>query len=451
MIPFKPLKPLLLSLIFFTALSGVVTGQENPEQWTIQECVDYAIKNNIDLKQSGLDVRASQVELTRSRADLFPTLNAQSRYSHNVGRTADQTTYQIVDDKFSSQSINLGSSITLFNGLRKINTIKQNKIDHQISTLNYEATRNDVVLNLINYYINILFNQELLDNALLRLETSKLQVERTAKLVEAGSLARASLLELQAQKAGDELEVVNARNQLELSRLNLKQAMQLPIDQEFEIVVPDLPEPDEAPYPEEVDFVYKEALLTQPQIESAELQIESAEYGISIAKGNRLPSISGNLFIGSQYSSVFPLDAYSSYWEQIDFNLNRGFAISLDIPIFNGWQVKSAVSQAKINQENAELMAISAKNELRQIIEQSYLDVVAAAKSYAASKEQVRSLQEAFRSTETRFNLGVINAVDYNLTKQNLAVAESELTRAKYDYIFKTKILDFFQGKPITF
>lgn len=457
MVHLKSVRFLLLLLFIFMA--GVVQAQESNE-WTLQECVDYAIKNNIQVKQSGLDVQASQVELQRSKADLFPTLNGQTEFSYSLGRSIEPSSNLIIDESFRAQTMSIGSNVTIFNGFQKQNTIKKSKVDEQVSNMNYEVTKNDVILNVVGAYTTILFNQELLANARLRVETTLLQVERTEKLVNAGTLARSSLLELQAQQATDELAVVNAENQLETSRLNLRQLMQLPWDQNIEIVVPEFPDPDEVIYAESVGDIYKAAVLTQPIIKSTELQVESAEYNVQIAKGNRYPSITGSAYVGSRYSSALkflpdPLPGdpnnvkESTYMDQLDFNLNRGLAIGVNIPIFNGWQVKSAVSNAKINYESAKLNAINAKNELRQIIEQAYLDVVSAAKSYAASKEQVRSLQEAFRSNETRFNLGAINAVEYNLTKQNLDVAESDLIRAKYDYILKTKLLDFYQGKTI--
>lgn len=263
--------------------------------------------------------------------------------------------------------------------------------------------------------------------------------------------------------------------------------MQLPAQEEMDIVVPEVESPDEGGMIAPLSEIYNTAVALQPDVKAAEARVESAEYDVAIAQGSRSPSISASGFLGTAYSSVaddmLPKEGSSfteiempvgylasdptqtvvstrsipteytenTYWNQLDFNLRRGVSIDMNIPIFNGWQTKSAVSRAKINKEMAAMDVVNTKNVLRQNIEQAYLDVQAAQQRYAATKKQVEALQEAFRVNEQKFNLGVINALDYNLAKTNLNVAESEMIQSKYDYVFKTKILDFYQGKPLSF
>lgn len=481
-----------LQILCVFLLSSLTVKAQNdfhpsPSVWTLQECVEYAVKNNIQVKQGGLNVEIDKVNLTQSKANLMPNLNGNTNYSYNVGRSVNPFTNIIVDQPVSAHNASLSSSVTLFNGFQKTNTIKRNKLVLEASKYNYQDIQNDIILQVITAYMNILLNNELLENAELRLVTTNMQLERTSKLVEAGSLPESNVLEIQAQKANDELEIINAQNNIAISKLNLKQLLQLPASEAMEIIVPDVDTPDDGAYPETLSAIYNTAVAVQPDVKAAEARVESATYDVSIAEGNRYPSISASGFLGTSYSSVaddmLPKEGSpftevertvgylagdpsqtvvtsqsvpteyteNTYWNQLDFNLRRGVQIEMSIPIFNGWQTKAAVSRAKINREIAEFDAVNTKNALRQNIEQVYLDVQAAQKRYAATKKQVQALQEAFRVNEQRFNLGAINALDYNLAKTNLNVAESDLIQSKYDFVFKTKILDFYQGKPLSF
>ncbi len=480
-------------LLAFTHLCFAQERQDNKEEdnlfrRTLLECIDYAIKNNVGIRQSELGVVSSQVAINQAKADLLPSVNGSASYNYNLGRSVNPFTNQYEENPVSSQSYGLSSNLTLFNGLQKLNTIKRNRSDLAISQYNLEDTKNTITLNVISAYTQILFNTELLESARLRTGTTDLQLARTQKLVAAGSLPEANVLPLQAQKATDELEIINAENNLAISKLQLKQLLQIPADRTLEIVIPELDVPEEAEIVVDAQDIYETAVQEQPAIKSAEARILSSQYDVAIAKGNRYPnlSISGGVF--SSYSSVapniipkpgaenvtqlietggfvkgnpdmvivqpqtLPVEFQeNTYFNQLDFNLRKFVGINLNIPIFNNLQVASAVSNAEIQMENARYDAINAKNQLRQTIEQAYLDAKAAAKSYAATDRQVTSLREAFRSTETRFNLGGVNAVEFSQAKADLNTAESDLIRAKYDYIFSLKLLDFYQGKPIDF
>ncbi len=478
-------------LLLFVALvtCTIAKGQsgEQIKAWSLQECVEYAVRNNIQVKQGQLNTKVDEVILSQSKANLLPNLNGNTSYSHNVGRSVNPFTNIIVDQPVSSHNVSLSSSVTLFNGFQKTNTIKRNKVLLNASQYTAEDIQNDVTLQVITAYMNILLNNELLENAELRLVTTDMQLERTSKLVRAGSLPESNILEIQAQRANDELDIINAKNNIAIATLNLKQLMQLPAQEEMDIVVPEVETPDEGGLVESLSEIYSTAVALQPDVKAAEARAEGAEYDVVIAQGNRMPSISASGFLGTAYSSVaddqlpkegsaftdievpvgylagdpnqkvvstrsIPVEyTENTYWNQLDFNLRRGVSIDMNIPIFNGWQTKSAVSRAKINSEVAALDVVNTKNVLRQNIEQAYLDVQAAQQRYAATKKQVEALQEAFRVNEQKFNLGVINALDFNLAKTNLNVAESDMIQSKYDYVFKTKILDFYQGKPLSF
>lgn len=494
---FYLLSILLCLLSAFSLHAQEASSDDVPMELTLQECIDYAIRNNISVRQSKLNVVADQVALRQSKADLWPSLNGSTSFSHNVGRTINQFNNEYVDQPVSQQSVGVSTEVVLFNSFRKLKTIKLNKNNVEISQLDLKATENDITLQVINAYTLILFNMELLETNQIQLQTRELQLSRTRKLVQAGSLPAADALQLEAQLASDELAVVNAENDLALARLQLKQILQIPYEQSLEIVVPEVDVPSEDVLPASADIVYQEAVNTLPFIQSADRQIISAQYNVSIAKTGYYPSLSLSAGLFSQYSSIAPPQipvsgtdnvvqvlptgdflvapdgiagipagtkipvfteteipstfTENTYFNQLDFNLRRFVSLNLSIPIFNNWQVNTNVANARVALDRAELDAVNQRTQLRQTIEQAYLDAKSAAKSYFANQRQVASLQQAFRNTEIRYQAGGIDAVDYNQAKNELNTAESNLVRSKYDYIFSLKVLDFYQGKPLDF
>ncbi len=497
----KGLQPLvILLLIFFYATNGLAQSVETTDTLvlSLQESIDRAIKNNVSVKQTELQVVGTQVALRQSRADLLPSLNASTGVSYNVGRSINQFTNEYVDQPVRQQNMGINTQLTLFNGLQRLNTIKQNKVNLEGSQFDLEASKDMVSLNVIQAYTQILFNLEFLENAQFISQTSGLQLQRTKSLVAAGSLPRADQLQAEAQQANDELTIVNAENDLELAYLNLKQLLQLPESQPIDIVIPELPEPSEFTLPESAASVYEQTVEQWANLQSAELQVESARYGLSVARGGYYPTLSLSAGLFSQYSSIAPPQipkagtenitrtvptgdflivpegfvpdqpdltrvpvwtetdipsefTDNTYLNQLDFNLRRFVSIDLNIPIFNNWRVRSNVANAQINLESNRLEVINQSNQLRQNIEQAYLDAKAAAKSYDANERRVAALQEAFRSTDTRYQVGAIDVVDFNQAKNDLSAAESDLIRARYNYIFNLKVLDFYQGKPLDF
>jgi len=491
-----------LTLLLFTFLAAPAFSQTRTNDdvmvLTLQESINRAIKNNISVRQTELQVLSNQVALTQSKADFAPSLNANTSVSYSVGRTINQFSNEYVDRPVQQQNMGLTTNLPLFTGLQRLNTLKQNRVDLQGSQFDLEASKDQVTLNVIQAYTQILFNLELLETAELQRQTTELQLQRTDKLVEAGSLPVANRLQLEAQLASDDLNVVNAENDLELARLNLKQLMQLPESQPIEIVIPELPDPSLDILPPSATAVYDAAVQQWASIRGTALQVESARYGLAVAKGGHYPSISLSAGIFSQYSSIAPDQipragtenitqviptgnflevpgglipdvpggtripvltetqipnefTENTYLNQLDFNFRRFVSIDMRIPIFNNWQVRSGVANARLNLESARLEEINQQNQLRQTIEQRYLDARVQAKSYTANLQRVASLEEAFRNTETRYRIGAIDAVDFNQAQNDLNQAESDLIRAKYNYIFSLKVLDFYQGNLLEF
>jgi len=444
------------------------------------------LENNLQVKQSGLDVESAEINLFGSKTSILPNLNGNLGLNTSTGRSIDPFTNTIIDRGINSQNAGLNASLPLFDGLQRYNSIKRDQYGQLAAEKDLESVQNDVTLNVVTFYTNILFNKELLETAKLRLLTTESQENRIEKQVEIGALAQADLLQIKQQKANDELEVVRAQNNLDLSYLQLKQALQIPADQPFDIEIPDLPEPNPEDLMESSSNVYQYALQNQPVIKAAEYRKESAMRGVGVARSGYYPSLSLNAGISTNYSNAaaeqFPVlgsenttitrpigvventgqvvitqqevpseFTENTYWNQLDFNQRRFLGLSLNIPIFNRFQVKNNVQQSIINHKRTEYQLTSAKNQLQQTIEQAYLDVKAAAKSYEALNNSFEASELSFRNAEQRLELGATDAVEFTQIKNDFERVKSDLIRAKYDYIFKLKVLDFYQGKPLNF
>ncbi|PID92007.1 MAG: hypothetical protein CSA96_05420 [Bacteroidetes bacterium] len=449
--------------------------------WSLDDCIGYAMENNIQIKQSVLNTEYNENLLKASKLGQIPNLNANSNYSYSWGRALDQTTYQFTNDQhINSVNMGISASVTLFNGLRVRNTILQNQLNLMASYQDVEKIKNDISLNIAAAYLNILFNKELIGVSRNQLEITGQQVDRTRKMVDAGKLAEGSFLEIQAQYASEELNLVNAENQLAISLLNLQQLLDLPVDSSFDISTPELIDPDKQPLSYSPGEVYLSAEQSMPEIKSAELSKESSEKGLLIAKGNRYPRLSLSANYNTGYSDIrqqvvdpgsavqlpigttaggeqvfsYPqqLPVYGKYpfMEQIRDNTSIGLGLGLTIPIFNGWQVNTDIKNARIALQNAELELQSRKRSLYATIQQAHADALAAQKKFMATQKALESMEESFKYTEKKFEVGMVNAVDFNTSKNQLTATQSDLLQAKYDYIFKTNILNFYRGKPIT-
>jgi len=466
---------ILTTLIFFTA--GNIYTQQS---WSLEDCIQYAMENNIQIKQSVLNTEYNENLLKQSKLSQIPNLNANTNYTYSWGRALDQTTYQFTEDQeINSLSMGVTSSMNLFNGFQTRNTILQNELDLMASYEDVEKIKNDISLNIAAAYLSILFNKELLSVARSQLEITGQQVDRTRKMVDAGSLARGSYLEIQAQYAAEELNLINAENQLALSLLNLQQILDLPVDTAFDVSVPELPDPGDEMIVIDANQVYLIAEQEMPEIRSAELSVESSEKGLSVAESGRYPSLRLSANYSSGYSDIrqkvvevnttqvpvgettggemvlsYPTEVpvYGTYpfFEQVRDNTSAGVGLGLSIPIFNGWQVNTNVASARIALENARLELQNRRNTLYADVQQSYADAVAALKKFTASEQALISMEESFKYTEKKFEVGLVNTVDYNTSKNQLTATQSDLLQAKYDFIFKTKILNFYKGEPIT-
>jgi outer membrane protein len=458
------MKQKLLLVAFFAATSlSFGQGSQGPttaKTWTLMECIEHAYKNNIQVKQTELNVMTDQLNLRQSQYNRLPNLTASTSISNSVGRSIDPFTNLIVNQDVNSQNYSANTSVTLFNGFGQVNTVQQNKADLEKSKYDLEDAKNTTALNISSYYLNILLAQEQLKNTQLSMETSRLQVERTQKQVNAGALPTQNLLQIKQQYANDEVLMIQAENNLDLARLTLKQALQLPASEQMEIVIPAIDEPSEDFLLLQMEDIFENS-QGLPVVKSAEAQVLSFRHGVSVARSGRYPTLSLNGGFNTNYSSAAP-DVFpdpssptgfkeNTYFNQLDFNQRRFVSLQLNIPIFNRFSTNTNIGLAKIQWENSKFIERNVKNQLRQNVEQSFYNARAALKTYQATKGQVQALQESFRNATQRNELGAINPFEYNQTKNDYTRAQNELIRSKYDYIFKVKVLDFYQGKPLGF
>lgn len=479
----KSILPVILAFFVSVAISA-------QEKWDLQKCIDYALENNLSIQQSSLNIERAEIGLTQSKFSLLPNLNAQATHGYNFGQRIDPFTNQFATERVQSNNFFMSSNLDLFNGFSKVNAVKRSEADVKASRYDLETIRNDISLQLCLAYLQILRNRENAAIAREQLNLTESQVTRTQTLVDAGQLSKGFLYDIQAQLAQEELNLVNAENGTDLAILNLTQIMQLTPQEaaDFEIVTPDLSDEGKELLDQSAMDIYIRAKQEMPQMQAAELRKQFAEYDLKVAGGNLYPSLSLSGSIGSGYSganrvlvgegtnlgqvpigeahvqgSTIPVVSIQeqtvytdgdyktkSFADQLSDNFNQNIQLNLVIPIFNGLSARSNLNRAKINQLDAEIRYSQVSNQLRFDIEQAYADAKAAMNSFMASQKAVFALKESFDNAQIRFDQGVINTVEFNDIKTQYTNAQSSMTNAKFDFVFRTKILDFYLGKPIT-
>lgn len=428
---------LSVALLSFTSIAQ--------ERWDLEACINYAHENNIQVKQAEIDVKIIEGQLKQSKYELLPDLNIYGSERLSYGKTVIPITNELAETRIRSSGYSASSQVDIFRGFQNVNAIRKNNLDFMASNYDLNKIKNDITLGVTNAYLLILFNLENVDIATEQLAVTELQIVRTEKMVMSGSLPKGNLLELEAQSADEEFQLVQAENQVTLSYLNLLQLLQLDGDFDLEIIEPILDTSDLLMEQKSASEIFRTSLIVMPEIRSAELKLESSDKNLSIVKARRSPFLSLGGSIGTGFSDGSP----NSFSNQLNENVYRNFNLSLSIPVFSRFSIQQSIDQARLTRERANYSLALEKNDLRNDVEKAYADAEASIKSFQANKKSVEALELSFEYAEKRFNAGLINSVDYNTNKNNLRRAESQLIRSKYEYIFKRKILDFFQGKPI--
>jgi outer membrane protein len=441
-------KTLIIILTYLLFPTVFIFAQQ--KVWSLEECVRYAIENNIQIKQQTIQTEVQKNSLDLAKLKLLPTVNGSASHDYSFGRALDQNSYLFYNQTVRSDYFYIGGGVTVFSGLQNFNSIRKNKYEVLAGEQDLQNISNNVALNVALAYLQILLNKELVAANENQLNITKQQIEKTRKLVDAGSVAKGNLLQIEAQAAQEELQLINIKNLLETSYLNLTQLLELKSPSGFEIVVPGISVDPNSIISGNIDEIYEIALGTRPEIKSSELRLTASEYDLKIAKGGRSPRISLNSSFNTRYSYINNLPGGNpSFQEQLKNHKNSGIGISMNIPILNGWQVNKNISNSKFNVENSQYSLEGSKKQLYKNIQQAYTDAVAALKKFNVSIKAVTSSEESFRYTEQKFNVGMVTSVDYNASKTLLLNAQSDMSQAKFEYIFKTKVLDFYKGVPL--
>ena len=444
------MKKTLLTILVLSVIISTVFSQET---WTLERCIEYALANNIQVKQQELNVKVNEVNLLQSKMEVLPTININGNHSYSFGLVTNYITNTKESLNTQASSFSISTGMPIFNGFQLTNTRKQNQFDLKASVADVDRVKNNIALTIASLYLQILYQQELVEIAKRQFELSKMQLARTKVLVSAGSLPEGNLYEVEALVASDELQLVNTQNQLNLSYLNLTQLLELKSPEGFQIAKPLIPAVDSVKLMSENPAqIFSTAEVIMPQIQSAKYKLQSSEVGLKIAKGGLLPrlSLGANYNSGAQYRIQDNYDFTGDpFFTQIKNNASKSIGLSLSIPIFNGLSARSRVSTARIGLMNAQLALESERNALYKEIQQAYADAIAAEKKLQASLKSKTASEESFRYTQNKFNVGLVTALDFTSAKNKLAQAETDLLQAKYELIFKTKILEFYKGLPL--
>ncbi|HOK25315.1 MAG TPA: TolC family protein [Bacteroidales bacterium] len=447
-------------VLLFSLISAGLYSQK--KLWTLEECVRYALERNIQVKQQELQTRVQKNALDLAKLKLLPTLAGNATHNYSFGRALDETTYEFTEhENVRTNNFYIGGNLTIFSGLQNYHSIKKYRYELLASEEDLETIKNNIALSVAMGYLQILLNKELVNATESQLLITRQQIDKTRKLVEAGSVAVGNLLQIEAQAAQEELQLVNLKNQLELSYLSLAQLLELETPAGFEIIIPEISIDTGYIVTGTVEDIFQVACKNRPEILSSEMRLRSSEFDLKIAEGARSPRITMSHSFSTGYSdirkkllgidpSTGPIYGKYTFADQIHDNVNYGIGFSLSLPILNGWQINKNISNSKLSIENSRYALDATRKQLYKNIQQAYADAQAALKKYTASIKAVQSAEESFRYSEQRFNVGLVTPVDYNAAKTQLLRAQSELAQSKYEFVFKIKVLDFYKGIPIT-
>ncbi|WP_283639453.1 TolC family protein [Mesonia mobilis] len=433
-------------ITIIAALLGLVfsASAQEGKKWTLRECVEYALENNISVKQSELDLENAKLNKMDAIGNLLPTLNGNASYTTNTGASINPTTNQFENETFSSFTTGASSSLTLFDGLRNIRQLQRAKLSRLASQYQLEKMESDIALAVANSYLQVLLNKANLEAIKSQNEVSQEQLERTQNLVDAGTLPQGDLLEIKATIANEIQQIVVAENNIQISLISLAQLLLIEdyetfqiVDEGYEVISTEIA--DLAP-----QEIIRNAQSSRPEVKIAEKNVELAEKDVEIARGSYYPTLSAFFNYNTRYSDNDFLNR--NFTDQLWQNDGLGYGVRLNVPIFNGLSVRTNVKRNKINLQRTEYQLEQAKLDLESNVYQAYVDAKGAAKSYEAALSALESQELAFEYATDRYEVGLTNAFDFSQSKQRFDNAKINVNQAKYDYIFKLKVLELYFG-----
>ncbi len=434
--------PLLLLLL----AASVATAQEHGP-WSLRDCISYALEHNISLQQQGLQVQQQELQLSTSKGSRLPSVsaNASENFSFGRGLTADNT---YSNTNTTSTGFSLGASVPVYQGSRISNSIRQDELNLKAVTADFERAKENVSMAVAQAYVQILYNMELLDVARNQVAIDSLQVERLTGMLENGKASPAQVAQQRAALGQSRLTATEALNSLKLAVLDITQLLELPSPEGFTIIRPvtDL-EGTILPDPERI---YEDALLEKPAVKAEEFRLDASEYAIKIAKGGYLPSISASGGLGSNYYTMSSAPS-TSFADQMKNNFSQYLGLTLSVPIFNGFQTRNQVRAAELSRKNQMLQLENTRKTLYKEIQQAYYNAVAAREKLLSSKEAEASAKESYDLVTAKYENGKANITEFNEARDAFLRSESDLSRARYEFLYATKLLDFYQGRELDF
>lgn len=465
-------------LLLAAVLGLSFTAHAQKLTWSLEQCIAAARSNNLQVQRTKLNSKMASENLLEAKGSFLPNVNLFGQTNLNFGQTIDPFTNTFATDEVRSDAYGVTASWNIFNGLQNYNRYKSSQFEAMASLYDADKVANDISLQVAGLYLEILMNKEMLSIAQQQIEITQKQLERSQKLFEAGSVARNNLLEVESQLAREELNQVTAENNLELSYLSILLLMRMDTVADFEIIIPSLEEP-EPQLNATADHVYFSALQHLPEVKSAEVRIEGSKHSLSAERGRISPQLLLRGSLGSGYSgkngdpatmyfsgqSVIgataageqvyrPSYSYANskpFTDQVSDNFNQSFGFQLNVPLFNGFSNTAAAGRAKVNYEIQKNQYEQTKYTVNETVKRAFYDARAAGKTYLANKKARESAAKSFEFADKRFEVGMMNAFEYNQIKTSFTQSEAQLTRAKYEYVFRIKVLEFYQGKPLSF
>jgi outer membrane protein len=465
----------------FTLIILVISINYNciaQSRWSLRECIDYALKNNINIEKQEIERAKQKNNYKQSKNNLLPDLSFNGTHYYNIGRSLDQTTYTYVNKDIHTDNFSVNSSVTLFDGLERFHVIERNRLSLKAMVARNKELKNEIALQIASRYLDILFQKEKVQIVDTQLTLTKQEVNRTREMVKAGSVSKDVLLEIKAQRASEKYNLVKAQNSLRMYKLELINLMNIDSVENFSIVKPSAKDVKVTAISRAPKEIYQEA-LNLPRVEVKRVKKNISRQELKEVKSRKYPTLRLNIALGSKYSTKSkqvvnqtPTETTIGYvnndqnlpvisqtfnntygkvpfWDQLDENLNTSFSLELNVPLFNKFRYKNNIENAKLElmKDNKDLEL--AKQDLNEDIRNAYNDAVSAYSEYNSAQQKSISYQKQFSIAKEKFNIGLYNTIEYKKAKNDLTQAQIDVIRAKYRYLFKRQILRFYEGKPI--
>ncbi|MDF0707476.1 MAG: TolC family protein [Bacteroidota bacterium] len=444
------------SITILILLFAVSFSNAQMRKWTLEECVAYAVENNLSVEQFELDLENAKIDKSDALGNLLPSLNGSTSASSNTGFSINPTNNLPTNSTAFNVNAGISSNVTLFDGLRNINRLNRAKMSAIASQYRLDNLKDDIRLNVANAYLQVVSNKEQLKTFRAQYAVTEQDLKRTKELVESGVVPRGDLLEIEATAANQEQQIINGESLVLISRVNLAQLLQITDYENFDIAEEEFDIPPSDILSNSPKVIFDKALSFRNDIKFSESNVDLAEQDLKIAKGGYLPTLSGFFQYGTRYSDVTQIPdgngvPYTpNFTDQLWIFDGISYGAQLNIPIFNGWSTRNNVMRSKISLEKAKLQLEQDKLALESTIQQAYVNVNTFEKAYVAAEKTLEARRLSYEYAKERYDVGLMNAFEYSQAQARVENAQADAIRTKYDYIFRLKILEFYFGIPIS-